>query len=89
MVRAEFFEMIRLENMEERGFGPEAMKRIKVCTKCGSSTSVEYDRCLKCGEALSEETVYDSYKSRHKYCTKCDTVVSAEKKYCPQCGEKL
>lgn len=86
---AEICEMIRLESMEEYGFGPKAMKRMKICVKCGSSSFAENDRCRKCGERLPTATVYELYKSRHKSCTKCDTVVSAEKKYCPQCGEKL
>lgn len=86
---ADDYELIRLENMEEHGFGPEAMKQVRVCEKCGYSTSAKYDKCQKCGAPLPDETVYEKYKNRHVSCPDCDTVVSSEKKYCPLCGRKL
>ncbi len=84
----EKLEAIRLENMKQYGFGVEAMKRTKVCHKCGNTLSVDQQFCTECGHRLSDRTLYDIYKERHKTCPACDTVVTDESDYCPQCGEK-
>ena len=72
---ADRLEMIKLQNMELYGFGPAAMKKVKVCTECG--------------HRLPDKTLYDVYKERHRCCPVCDTVLSNEMGYCPQCGRKL
>ena len=82
-------EKIRLENMNYYGFGPEAMKKIKVCRDCGASVNSELLFCDKCGSSLPSESLYMLYVHNHFVCTKCKTVVNAEYKYCPQCGEML
>lgn len=82
-------EVIRLENMKQYGFGVEAMKLIKVCTRCGNTSSTNQQFCTECGYRLPEKTLYDTYKERHKICPQCETVVTDETDYCPQCGEKI
>ncbi len=85
----EKLEAIRLENMEQYGFGVEAMKKIKVCHNCGNALSDHQQFCTECGHRLFDKTLYDIYKERHKTCPACDTVVTNETDYCPQCGEKI
>ncbi len=85
----EKLEMIRLENMKQYGFGVEAMKQIKVCTECGTTSSADQLFCAECNQRLPDKTLYDIYKERHKVCPHCDTVVADETEYCPQCGNKL
>lgn len=83
---AEQFEMIRLNNMEQHGFGPDVMKRIKICALCGKSAEVSDTICEVCGEPLPQESVFQQYKKRHLYCPRCETVVPSHTQFCPQCG---
>ena len=83
---AERAERIRLQGMEHYGFGPEAMKKLKVCTVCGASAPKDRQFCTECGHRLPDKTLYDIYKERHKTCPVCDTVLSDGMEYCPQCG---
>lgn len=82
-------EVIRLENMKQCGFGVDSMKQIKVCTRCGNTSSVKQQFCTECGYRLPDKSLYEIYKERHKICPKCETVVTDESDYCPQCGEKI
>ncbi len=82
----EKWERIRQQSMEHYGYGPNAMKKLKVCTECGKPSPSEKHFCTECGHRLPTKTLYDMYKERHKYCPACDTVLSDGKEYCPQCG---
>lgn len=82
-------ERIRQESMEQYGFGPNAMKKVKVCTKCGQPSPNAQQFCTTCGDQLPDKTLYDIYKERHPCCPKCDTVLSDGMDYCPQCGTKI
>ena len=86
---ADRLEMIKLQNMELYGFGPAAMKKVKVCTECGNPTPSDKQFCTECGHRLPDKTLYDVYKERHRCCPVCDMVLSNEMGYCPQCGRKL
>ncbi len=86
---AKRLERLRLQTMEELGFGPTAMRKIKKCPKCGRMASSENDFCRECGSRLPETTMYDYYKSLHRVCPDCETVVSRQTDYCPCCGAKL
>lgn len=86
---AERCEAIRLEGMEQYGFGPNAMKKIKVCDVCGTIARADETVCDACGEMLPQETVFQQYKKRHLHCTHCETIVSPGMRYCPQCGARL
>ena len=87
MVKA--FEVFKLRNMEEHGFGPSIMKSIKVCKECGTVASSKNTICKKCGAELPNESIYYVYKGMHTYCSVCDTVVPHNAHYCPQCGTHL
>lgn len=71
------------------GFGPEVMKRRKVCRVCGRGADAKEDYCRSCGAVLPEETLFDLYKSYHLYCPKCGAVLPAASRYCPDCGTLL
>ncbi len=85
----EKLEYIRFENMKQYGFGIEAMKKIKVCTRCGNTCTEKNEFCTECGHRLSDKSLYHIYKERHTTCSRCDTVVADGTDYCPQCGEKI
>ena len=80
---------IQNEKMRYFGFGYEAMKRIKVCEKCGASAGRFRFFCKECGAFLPRKTLYDKYKARHKVCRKCKTILPDTAEYCPQCGKSV
>ncbi len=80
---------IRADSMGRFGFGPQEMKKIKVCVRCGTMASSAQLFCRECGEKLPSVTLFQMYKERHCYCPVCDTVVSDQTRYCPQCGSKV
>jgi len=86
---AEKCEAIRLETMEELGFGPEAMKRIKVCPRCGEPSESSEKVCRYCRSELPEETLFHIYRGKHSSCSNCETVVPKWMRFCPQCGMRL
>lgn len=71
--------------LEEYGFGPNVMKKNKVCTYCGTVVSAELENCNICGAHLPEETLFIKYISLHKICSVCNCVVKADANFCPQC----
>ena len=81
-------EYYRLENMNELGFGNDAMKRIKVCAVCGMTAAAEETVCISCRALLPEETLFQQYRKRHRRCVRCDTVVPSESRFCPCCGSQ-
>ena len=78
-----------MNGRKEFGFGPEVMKKSKVCRLCGCTCSRNQRYCEECGAVLPRETLFDLYKSRHMYCPVCDTVVSDRAVFCPKCGTGL
>lgn len=82
-------EIRKMQAMEYFGFGPEVMKKTRVCPKCGKPAESERIFCKECGCRLPKETLYDLYKERHKICSNCKTVLGKEMEYCPQCGMKI
>ena len=82
-------QLVRLHNLELFGFGPNVMKRSKVCAHCGSMIGVKEKRCPSCGAQPPKETVFDLYRRLHARCTSCDTVLSPGSHYCPQCGRQI
>ena len=75
--------------LEECGFGPKIMQRIKVCPHCKTVLASEYNACPKCGMRLLGKTLYDRYRERHLCCDRCGTVLAADAKFCPHCGQPL
>ncbi len=85
---ADKLELHRRQNMEYYGFGPSAMKKIRVCAHCGTPSRTGKNFCVECGRRLPEKTLYDLYRDRHRICSVCDTVLTAEMDFCPGCGTK-
>ncbi len=79
----------RTESMRRYGFGPEAMRRIKVCSRCGAANDSALVHCLECGTHLPKDTLFDLYKRNHPYCPLCDTVAADSARYCPTCGAEI
>lgn len=77
------------KNMEEFGFGPNVMKKHKVCSECGKMVDAKNEICFYCKTTLPEETLYDRYKQKHSSCPKCDTILTVDSQYCPTCGNKM
>ena len=86
---AEKLEWSRRANMAYYGFGPPAMKELRVCTVCGNPAPSEKNFCVECGHRLPDKTLYDLYLERHEQCFACGTVLTEEMEFCPQCGTKL
>ncbi|MBQ9779358.1 MAG: zinc ribbon domain-containing protein [Clostridia bacterium] len=82
-------EKLRYRNMEDFGFGPNVLKKTKVCAQCGKMVKANVRTCPECGERLSSETLFDRYKQRHKCCPDCDTVLAPGSRYCPNCGKQV
>lgn len=82
-------QIIRFKNLEHYGFGPNVMRRTKICSKCGQVARSGSFFCPSCGEKLPQETLFDRYKRQHKCCPDCDTVLSTDSRYCPNCGRQI
>lgn len=82
-------EILRYKSMEDFGYGPNVMKKTKVCAQCGKMVGANVKRCPECGERLSRETLFDCYKRLHPCCYKCDTVLAPGSLYCPRCGRQV
>ncbi len=80
---------LRQVTLLEYGFGPEVMRRRKVCTECGRANRVQDTHCTDCGAVLPEKTLYDFYRSRHRCCPGCGVAVTDVAVYCPECGTQL
>lgn len=80
---------IHFRNLEQFGFGPNVMKKIKICPKCGQIAKKGSFFCRSCGAFLTRETLYDHYRRQHRCCPECDTVLAADSQYCPNCGRQL
>lgn len=57
---------LRQVTLLEYGFGPETMKRRKICPECGRANGAQDTHCTDCGAALPSKTLYDFYLSRHR-----------------------
>ena len=82
-------EETRYRKMEQFGYGPNVMKKSKVCPRCGKVADVSFLQCPDCGENLSDETLFDYYRRQHASCPDCDTILAPDSRYCPNCGKKL
>ena len=82
-------EQLRYRNMEDFGYGPNVMKKTKVCPKCGRMVNSRFHKCPDCDERVLSETLFDRYKKQHLSCPYCDTVLAPDSLYCPNCGKKI
>ena len=76
-------------NMRLHGFGPEVMKRLKVCPHCGSMEDAAKNTCTHCGKRINGKTLFDLYRRMHPYCPLCGTVAPDGAGYCPKCGREI
>lgn len=74
------------EEIAQYGFGPEVMKRLKICEGCGEQAHGQTTHCSSCGRALPEKTLYELYRMGHRLCPCCGTVIPADGDFCPHCG---
>ena len=80
---------IRFKNLESFGFGPNVMKKLRVCPRCSQMVKSKTNTCPNCGENLPKETLFDLYKQKHMSCPECDTVLAPGSMYCPNCGKAV
>lgn len=80
---------VRFKILENFGFGPNVMKKSKVCVRCGQLVKTRSAVCPECGEKLPRETLFDRYKKQHVCCPVCDTVLTPDSKYCSNCGKNI
>ena len=80
---------VRFRNLERFGFGPNVMKKLRVCPRCGQTVKSRADICPDCSERLPKETLFDRYKRTHLSCPDCDTVLTSDAMYCPNCGRMV
>ena len=80
---------VRFKNLEHFGFGPNVMKKLRVCPRCGQMVKSRAGTCPECGEKLPKETLFDRYKRKHLSCPNCDTVLTSDALYCPNCGSMV
>ncbi len=81
-------ETARQQHLAHYGFGTDAMKKIRICTRCKTPCAADTYFCTECGFRLPEDTLYDLYSRRHRLCADCDTALTAEMAFCPHCGTK-
>ena len=84
----ESVEALCRENREHWGFGPEAMKKIRICPSCHAAAPAENTLCPVCGAKLPDETLFQQYRRRHDACCRCGTILTPGMLYCPQCGAR-
>ena len=87
--RNDVTEKSKNRQLEQFGFGPNVMKKTKVCPNCGQLASARSVRCPQCGTRLPFATLFDRYKRRHPCCPHCGTILTADTKYCPHCGRSI
>ena len=75
--------------LETFGMGPYAMKKLKVCSRCGGIAEARHFFCPICKKMLFSGTLFDSYKRMHVSCPCCKTMLAADAQYCPHCGIKI
>ena len=80
---------LRRVTLLEYGFGPETLRRRKICPNCGKANSADRTDCVDCGARLPAMTLYDFYLSRHRCCPGCGVAVTDLARYCPECGARL
>ena len=71
------------------GMGPVAMKKIKICPRCGQIVKGTALMCPACRKLLTRKTLFDEYKMMHFCCPSCDVPLTGDTQYCPHCGRKV
>lgn len=80
---------MKLQELERYGFGPNVMRRTKLCPACGTLVTDGAAQCPKCQKELPELTLFAWYAGQHSVCARCKTILSGDSRYCPQCGKRV
>lgn len=75
-------------SLESYGMGPNVMKKLKVCRRCGHLSSRWALLCPDCKKPLNYATLFDDYKNMHTLCPHCGIPLTSDTHYCPNCGRK-
>jgi len=62
------YEDAKFTDLESYGFGPNIMKKTRICSKCGRAINTSENICPVCGNQLNVFTLYDWYKKMHASC---------------------
>lgn len=68
------------------GFGPEAMRKTKLCPNCDTLVTNGAKTCPACGQTLPKLSLLTWYEQQHCRCTHCGTVLRGNPLYYPHCG---
>lgn len=80
---------MKLQELERYGFGPNVMRRTKLCLACGTLVTDGGEQCPNCRTELPELTLFAWYAGQHSTCAYCKTLLSSDAQYCPQCGRRI
>ena len=78
----------KFTTLESYGFGPNVMKKMKVCPACGCLAKYTASYCPECGGVLPD-TLYERYRQQHTCCESCGEVLAQDARYCPACGKAV
>lgn len=79
----------KLKQLEHYGFGPNVMRRTKLCPACGRLVTDGSHSCPVCGRRLPALTLLAWYEQQHSTCAYCRTLLSSDAQYCPHCGRRV
>lgn len=80
---------LKFEQLSRFGFGPEIMRKTKLCPQCRCLVTDGKKICPNCAERLPDLTLFAWYEQQHEICTHCRTLLSPDAQYCPHCGRRV
>lgn len=78
---------LKNDQLARYGFGPEAMRKTRVCPCCDKLVTDGGKICPACGRALPELSLLTWYEQQHPQCIHCGTILREGSRYCPRCGK--
>lgn len=79
----------KMKQLERYGFGPNVMRRTKLCPVCGTLVTNGAAQCPGCRNELPKLTLFEWYAGQHNTCAYCRTLLSSDTQYCPHCGRRI
>ncbi len=80
---------LKFEELEQFGFGPNVMRKTRLCPACGTLVTDGTGQCPRCRKELPELTLFAWYAGQHSTCAYCQTLLSPDCQYCPHCGRRV